>query len=415
MQIFSQRDPRWSGHALGWGPALGTIGAYGCFDTCYAMVAFDNGLGYTPATIDDLFTAKGIFVRDPTGTYDFLPDNAMDVTFPGLFHTDVYGGYRGDLIASAVPSPHTYALLWISTAAVPTHFVIAYSADGKYIADPWTGQVGTLAGYGGPAAIHKTILVTYIPPAPVPAPVPAPAPAPTPPPYAGNPNPSLRYPNSLQVPSPNFTADRRDAADPPTQPSYDLKNGYDIVFHSTDGTAIGTDQTFQNPNPGGSGPRSAHFMVTLNGNVHQYVDVKDTAWHAGNFAENTRSVGIEFEDGGNNQIARPAAQLSAGAALVAWIEGKLGPAQKYLKHNQIVATACPGNLPVDAIVAQAKAIENPPAPAPVPAPAPPPAPPLPPAPLPLPTPPPDISGAMLIVAQIQALLIKLVVALTGKR
>ena len=33
MILFGQRDPRWANHPLGWGPALGTLGQYGCFDT----------------------------------------------------------------------------------------------------------------------------------------------------------------------------------------------------------------------------------------------------------------------------------------------------------------------------------------------------------------------------------------------
>jgi hypothetical protein len=381
------------------------------------MVAYDVGLGYRPDTLDNLFTAKAIFVRDPTGTYDFLPDNAMDKAFPGKFKTTIYSGFNVGAIATAVASKYSYALLWISTASVPTHFVIAASTSGGTIIDPWYGAYGTLGGYGGPGAVHKTIIVTYIPPAPAPAPVPVPvptpAPTPAPAPVFVNPNRSLRYPNSLWVPSPNFTADRRDAGNPPTKPSYDLKNGYDIVFHSTDGGAAGVDSTFQNPNPGGSGPRSAHFMVTKLGTVHQYVDVKDTAWHAGNFDENTRSVGIEHEDGGDNQAPRTEAQLQASARLVAWLETNLGVAKEYLPHSKIVATACPGNLPIADIVSRAQLIENPVVlPAPVPAPTPAPVP-IPPAPLPVPTPPPNISGAMLIIVEIQGLLLKLIVALTG--
>jgi hypothetical protein len=186
MKLYSQRNPAWANHALGWGPALGTIGAYGCYDTDFAMIAFDSGFNVDPASQDDDFTNKQIFVRESTGTYDLLTDNALDKAYPNRFQTSSYSGYRADLIASAVPSADTYVVLWISTAAVPTHFVIAWSADGKYIADPWTGAVGTLAGYGGPAAIHKTVLIKKLPaPAPVVVPpvvVPPPIVAPPPPP-----------------------------------------------------------------------------------------------------------------------------------------------------------------------------------------------------------------------------------------
>jgi hypothetical protein len=178
MQLYSQRDPAWANHALGWGPALGTIGAYGCFDTVLAMIAADSGHPLNPAQLDELLTAKRIFVRDQTGTFDLLPDTALPAAFPGDYSEGTFWGFRADLIAAAVPSLHTYAIGWISTATVPTHFVLFYSPDGRLIADPWTGKVGTLAGYGGPAAIKKTILVTRVPPAPRPAPTPVPVPLP---------------------------------------------------------------------------------------------------------------------------------------------------------------------------------------------------------------------------------------------
>ncbi len=190
MILYSQRDPRWSSHALGWGPKLGTIGEYGCLDTVDAMIATDSGHPLNPAQMDDAFTAAHIFVKDPTGTYDLLPDNALALAFPGRYTVQSFAGFRGDLIKTAVPSAHTYAVLWISTAAVPTHFVIAWTADASAIADPWTGTAHALADYGGPAAVHKTVLVTAsapappVPPAPVPVPTPPPAPAPPPQPQA---------------------------------------------------------------------------------------------------------------------------------------------------------------------------------------------------------------------------------------
>ena len=201
MILYSQRDARWASHALGWGPADGTIGQYGCLDTVDAMIATDSGHVLNPAQMDEAFTAAGIFVRESTGTFDLLPDNALALAFPGRYQVTSYAGYRGDLIKAAVPSPDTYAVLWISTASVPTHFVIAYSADGASIADPWTGTVGSLSGYGGPGAVHKTVLVKAIaappPVAPVPVPLPTPPPVPVPvptppvevPPVAVNPSP----------------------------------------------------------------------------------------------------------------------------------------------------------------------------------------------------------------------------------
>lgn len=182
MILYSQRDPRWANHALGWGPALGTIGQFGCFNTVDAMIANDSGHPLDPAGMDELFTGSNLFQRDPTGTFDLLPDNALALAFPSDYEAVAYWGWRGDLVAMAVPTPNIYAVLWISTASVPTHFVLAYSADGALIADPWTGRVGALAGYGGPNAVRKVILVTRLahPAAPPPATITPASPASTP-------------------------------------------------------------------------------------------------------------------------------------------------------------------------------------------------------------------------------------------
>lgn len=205
MQLYSQRDARWASHPLGWGPKDGTIGEFGCLDTVDAMIATDCGHALNPAQIDELFTAKQIFVRDPTGTYDLLPDDALARAIPGDFEVSSFAGYRGDLIKAAVPSADTYAVLWVSTAAVPTHFVIAASADGRTIADPWTGAFGELASYGGPAAIHKTVLVKHLSPHPVTPP--APVPIPTPPPPVPEPTPPIAPPDKPPPPVPPSDAD----------------------------------------------------------------------------------------------------------------------------------------------------------------------------------------------------------------
>ena len=183
MQLFSQRDSQWAIVQLGWGPPGATIGKYGCLLTCYAMVMNDAGLRFNqpPLSLDQLAISKQLFVKDPDGSGDFdlLPDNLLDLTFPGRFRTISYWGFPAATVAAAVRSQYSYAILWISTGTVPTHFVIAYTPDASQIADPWTGHVGALSGYGGQGAVHKVLVVTYIPPA-VSAPVVAPvAPAPT--------------------------------------------------------------------------------------------------------------------------------------------------------------------------------------------------------------------------------------------
>lgn len=217
FKILSQRAAAWAKHALGWGPRLGTIGAYGCLETDFTMILDACGYSFTPATLDDLLVAKRLFVKDSTSTSDLLVDRTLDFAFPGRFATVSHSGFRADLIAAAVPSANSYIILWISTLSVPTHFVIAYSKDGKYIADPWTGAVGTLAGYGGPAAVHKTVVVTYIPVPPVPAPVPAPVPTPVPVPV-----PPTPVPDPAPVPGPDPIPCPVPTPPPPTGSAEDL-------------------------------------------------------------------------------------------------------------------------------------------------------------------------------------------------
>lgn len=186
MILYSQRDPRWANKELGWGPPGATIGEYGCLETDFAIIAANAGYPHDPGQLDDALIADQVFIPCGGGDvdHDCLPDNALDVVSGGMFETTHVIGFDHAAIAAAVPSPDTWAILWISTAQVPTHFVIAASPDGSSIIDPWTGRFGSLAGYGGQAAVHKTILVKHLPvppPAP-PAPSPTPLPTPTPPP-----------------------------------------------------------------------------------------------------------------------------------------------------------------------------------------------------------------------------------------
>jgi N-acetylmuramoyl-L-alanine amidase len=50
-----------------------------------------------------------------------------------------------------------------------------------------------------------------------------------------------------------------------------------VVVHIMDGTLIGTDAWFANP----QSQVSAHYGVGTGGQIHQYVGESDTAWHAG--------------------------------------------------------------------------------------------------------------------------------------
>src|SRR5689334_6011320 len=52
-----------------------------------------------------------------------------------------------------------------------------------------------------------------------------------------------------------------------------------VVIHIIDGSLQDADSTFGDNTL--QGPRSAHYAVGRNGDVHQYVEEQDTAFHAG--------------------------------------------------------------------------------------------------------------------------------------
>lgn len=65
-----------------------------------------------------------------------------------------------------------------------------------------------------------------------------------------------------------------------------------VVIHTMQGSYGGSISWFQNPSAGAT----AHYMVrSSDGDITQMVDESDTAWHAGNWNINQRSIGIEHE------------------------------------------------------------------------------------------------------------------------
>ena|SRR3990167_322967 len=111
-------------------------------------------------------------------------------------------------------------------------------------------------------------------------------------------------------PSPNYTKGR---------------NGQKIigvVCHIMEGTLKGTDYWFMDSASG----VSAHYGIGRNGEIHYYVDEKNTAWHAGRVNKpswslmpginpNLVTIGIEHE--GNAKSVWTKAQKEASASLVA--------------------------------------------------------------------------------------------------
>jgi N-acetyl-anhydromuramyl-L-alanine amidase AmpD len=64
-----------------------------------------------------------------------------------------------------------------------------------------------------------------------------------------------------------------------------------IIIHVSEGSFLGTVDWLRNPDA----HASANFVVGRTGQVQELVPLHDIAWHAGNWAYNVRSVGIENE------------------------------------------------------------------------------------------------------------------------
>lgn len=124
-----------------------------------------------------------------------------------------------------------------------------------------------------------------------------------------------------------------------------------IVVHHMAGTLAGTDKVFQDTNRN----TSAHYGVGRNGEIHQYVYDSDTAFHAGNYDINQRSIGIEHEDLNADNYTELEYQTSA--QLIRSLCSKYGlpiNAQTVRPHRDFFATACPGTLDIGKLIALAK-------------------------------------------------------------
>ena len=78
--------------------------------------------------------------------------------------------------------------------------------------------------------------------------------------------------------SPNYTKGRKEK----------IKH---IIIHAMSGSFVGSKAWFKNP----KSKVSAHYLVSQKGDVLQMVKDTDTAWHC--YGVNSKSIGIELEDG----------------------------------------------------------------------------------------------------------------------
>ena len=124
-----------------------------------------------------------------------------------------------------------------------------------------------------------------------------------------------------------------------------------IVDHWTVVMFEGAIRRFLNP----ASILSAHYVIGQDGRVAQLVSEDDTSDHAGVYAVNLRSIGIEHEAGPamppSDALYEASARLHAEIASRHSLALEVG--RTVLPHHAIVPTECPGTLDLDRIVRQA--------------------------------------------------------------
>lgn len=153
--------------------------------------------------------------------------------------------------------------------------------------------------------------------------------------------------NIINVPSPNFYAGRK---------SYKPEA---IVIHIMQGTLYGTDSWFQST----VSKASAHYGIGKAGQIHQYVNEKDTAYHAGRvnapqwglIRQNENglyinpdyyTIGIEHEGDINTEWTSEMYEASSRLIRAISLRWNIPLDRKHIiGHNEIYSLKkCPGNV-----------------------------------------------------------------------
>src|SRR3990167_152758 len=143
------------------------------------------------------------------------------------------------------------------------------------------------------------------------------------------------------VPSPNYSKGRSG------------KKTDRMVIHWIVGTLTAADTVFKTP-----GKTSAHYAIE-NNIIHQYVNEGDTAYHAGNWDFNLRSIGIEHSADPKRPASEQTYQTS-GKLIGEICKRNNIPIDRshIVQHKQIVATQCPGTINLDKLISIAKGVSN---------------------------------------------------------
>jgi N-acetylmuramoyl-L-alanine amidase CwlA len=118
------------------------------------------------------------------------------------------------------------------------------------------------------------------------------------------------------------------------------------------GTLESANTRFQNA----ANQVSAHYGIS-NDIVWQWVKEEDVAYHAGNYAMNQRSIGIEH-DATTTKNASESTYITSSQLVAEICKRHNIPCDRthILKHSQVVATSCCGTLDIDKIISMANVI-----------------------------------------------------------
>lgn len=123
-----------------------------------------------------------------------------------------------------------------------------------------------------------------------------------------------------------------------------------IVIHWMAGTLAGTDRIFQDD----ARDTSAHYGIE-DEVIHQYVKEEHVAYHAGNYAINQASIGIEHSASPDRQASDQTYITSA--MLIKEIADRYSipiDSEHIVPHNQYKATQCPGSLDLVRLINMAR-------------------------------------------------------------
>jgi hypothetical protein len=123
-----------------------------------------------------------------------------------------------------------------------------------------------------------------------------------------------------------------------------------IVIHWMVTTLAGADAQFKKVNGG----TSAHYGIE-NDVIYQWVEDKDTAYHAGKFSVNLESIGIEHSADPNRPATDQTYKTSGELVRIICLKYNIPIDRTHIiKHSQVVATQCPGTIDIDKIINYAK-------------------------------------------------------------